>query len=173
MSRSTTAVEVGSGWSKFQVLAKRAVLGAFGVIAKKHAAQNPIRSAIGIVIKLLQMISFVLASHAGLHWLPTIGPLRTVSGLTTVAGYLDLFSSSVYLAFFYLSLIYVAVFVSLFGWAITCFVRNNWPVLWPLKVLRAMGGLSATTLFIPLLYLLMSGFNCGDGVRARNLSNYR
>ena len=44
-----------------------------------------------------------------------------------------------------------------------CFVRNEWPVLWPLKALRAMGGLSSTTLFIPLFYLLLSGYNCGDG----------
>lgn len=29
-----------------------------------------------------------------------------------------------------------------------------------------MGRLSATTLFIPLFYLLMSGYNCGDGVSA-------
>lgn len=69
-----------------------------------------------------------------------------------------------YLTLFYLAIAYVAVLVGLFVWALLCFIRNSWPVLWPLKALRAMGGLSATTLFIPLFYLLMSGFNCGDGV---------
>ena len=71
-----------------------------------------------------------------------------------------------YLVAFYCALIYVALLMSLFVWALVCFVRNEWPVLWPLKVLRAMGGLSATTLFIPLFYLLMSGYNCGDGEAA-------
>ena len=71
-----------------------------------------------------------------------------------------------YLVAFYCALIYVALLMSLFVWALVCFVRNEWPVLWPLKALRAMGGLSATTLFIPLFYLLMSGYNCGDGEAA-------
>jgi hypothetical protein len=73
-------------------------------------------------------------------------------------------TAGVYLFFFYLSLLYVSVLVGLFVWAIYCFVLNNWPVLWPLKMLRSMGSLSATTLFIPLLYLLVSGFSCGDKV---------
>ena len=73
-----------------------------------------------------------------------------------------------YLAFYYLSLAYVAVFVGLFAWALVSFLRNSWPILWPLRVLRALGGLSATTLFIPLFHLLLSGFDCGGKVSNAN-----
>jgi hypothetical protein len=39
-------------------------------------------------------------------------------------------------------------------------MRQSWPVLWPLRLLAAMGTMSTTILYIPLFYLLMSGFTC-------------
>ena len=58
---------------------------------------------------------------------------------------------------------WVGVFVCLFAYAAHGFFRNSFPVLWPLRLLRSMGTLSASVAYIPLTYLLLSVFTCGLG----------
>ena len=86
-----------------------------------------------------------------------------MSELTTVAGYVDQgwLTPSAYLSLYYVSLCWVAVLVCLFAYTTRAFYVNDFPVLWPLRVLRGMGSLSASVLYIPLVYLLLSGFTCG------------
>lgn len=75
---------------------------------------------------------------------------------------MDWLPPAVYIAFYYAALVWVAVLIGLFTWATISFIRQRWPVLWPLRVLSAMGTTSATLLYIPLFYLLVSGFACHD-----------
>ena len=86
-----------------------------------------------------------------------------VSGLTTVAGYVlhGWVTPSAYFALFYISLVWVATFVGLFVYAGYGFYNNSFPLLWPLRVLRSMGTISAAYAFIPLFYLILSVFTCG------------
>ena len=69
-----------------------------------------------------------------------------------------------FLGFFYLSHVFDLALLLLFTWATVCVVRNEWPTRWPLRALRTLGDLSATTLFIPVFFLLSSTFDCGTGV---------
>jgi hypothetical protein len=55
----------------------------------------------------------------------------------------------------------VAVFLSLFAWATYSFFHNRFSVLWPLKLLRSIGTVSASVAFIPLFQVLMSSYQCG------------
>jgi hypothetical protein len=131
------------------------------VIQKKVHA-NTARSVIGSLIRWAQLISFVLA-HAFHHWFPdTISPVRFFLALTTVHGYWYYFTPTSYLGLYYFSLAWVAIFLGVTVWAMQSFVRNDFAVLWPLKLLRAIGSFSATVLYIPLFTLLMSGFQCQD-----------
>jgi hypothetical protein len=106
------------------------------------------------------MISFVIG-HAFHAWQETtIKPVRFVLALTTVHGYWSYFTPSIYLGLFYFSLVWVTLFIGLTIWAMQSFVRNQFTVLWPLKILRSIGTFSASVLYIPLFTLLMSGFQC-------------
>jgi len=40
------------------------------------------------------------------------------------------------------------------------FARGELPVLWPLRLLRAVGHVSSTVLFIPLFHTLLSAWAC-------------
>jgi hypothetical protein len=40
------------------------------------------------------------------------------------------------------------------------FARGELPVLWPLRLLRAVGRVSSTVLFIPLFHTLLSAWTC-------------
>lgn len=131
--------------------------------------------------------------HSNFNWTASVRPIQILAELTTPAGYIGISatstvsvvyqrvvgmaansylilylglppSTSQFLGFFYLSIAYVVVLLLLFAWAAVCVVRNEWPVRWPLRALRALGDLSATTLFIPVFYLLLASFDCGTGV---------
>lgn len=52
-------------------------------------------------------------------------------------------------------------YVLLFVWATISLMGGTVTVLWPLHLLRAIGTFSATSAFIPILTLLLSGFECG------------
>ena len=111
------------------------------------------------------------AQHAGYGWFDaTVRPIQVVAELTTIPGYTNWMTPETYLGLYYTALAWVLLFVGLFVWATASFIRQKWPVLWPLRVLAAMGTTSATLLYIPLFYLLMSGFTCHlPQVRARRL----
>jgi len=93
---------------------------------------------------------------------PALLPLSWVSKLTTVAGYKQWFSAGSYLALYYISLGWVAMFCGLFAYAILSFAAGNIRYLWPLHMLRAVGSFSASVLFVPMFTLLLSNFQCQD-----------
>jgi hypothetical protein len=56
--------------------------------------------------------------ESGFVWVQsTVGPVATAVGLTTVHGWASFFTAQSYLGLFYFSLAYVAIFISLFLWA--------------------------------------------------------
>jgi len=67
-----------------------------------------------------------------------------------------------YLAAFWCALVWVLTLMALLAYGVACFVKNKFPSLAPLKLLRVMGNLSAGPLFIPLLQTLLSTFQCAD-----------
>ena len=71
--------------------------------------------------------------------------------------------SGPFIIVFDLALVWTGVFAALFAYAAHCSYANSLPVLWPLRLLRSMGTLSASIAYIPLTYLLLSVFTCGVG----------
>lgn len=99
-------------------------------------------------------------------WSDAAEPLRLVASLTTVPGYVDWLTLPVRRGLFYASLVWVAALVSAFAYTMLGFLRGAFPVLWPLRVLRGMGALSTSVLYIPLLYVLLGGLSCGLNERS-------
>ena len=67
-----------------------------------------------------------------------------------------------YLIAYCVAVAYVLVLAALFVWVARCCATKIWAAAWPLKLLRIMGDLSSSVLFIPLVYLLLSGFSCSN-----------
>lgn len=140
--------------------AENGIWGSFLIIQKKHEPHSW-SVLVGAGIKFLQLAAFALSQHAGYGWFDaTVRPIQVVAELTTIPGYTNWMTPETYLGLYYTALAWVLLFVGLFVWATASFIRQKWPVLWPLRVLAAMGTTSATLLYIPLFYLLMSGFTC-------------
>lgn len=70
-------------------------------------------------------------------------------------------TADTYVSFYYLAVAWALSFILLMAWAMHVYLISNFDTMWPLKVLRAMGNVSSTFAFIPLLGLLSSGFSCG------------
>jgi PAS domain S-box-containing protein len=63
---------------------------------------------------------------------------------------------------FYMSVAIGAALVCGMAWAAVCFMRNSFPVLWPLRIVAKIGQFCASVLYIPVLTMLLSAFNCQD-----------
>lgn len=67
-----------------------------------------------------------------------------------------------------MAILYVTSLTALVAWATHCHLhRNAFFPPWALFALRVMGRLISSTLFVPVLFLLLSGFSCGDEVGRR------
>jgi PAS domain S-box-containing protein len=130
-------------------------------------SSNKTRTVVGQAVKFLQMMAFVF-THASSFKMNThtTRPLQALTHAFTVSGWMTALGidigSAAYLALFYLALALAATLVFGVIWASISFVRNHFTVLWPLKLLRSIGSFSATVLYIPVLTLLLSTFNCSD-----------
>ena len=122
-----------------------------------HASTG--KSIAGGLVRWMQMMSFALLPLFSWHT-GSIDQLRFALGITAVKGYWQFFDAQTYISFYYFSLIWAAIFVALVAWAMQSFVRSQFSMLWPLKVLRSIGSFSATVAYIPIFTLLMSGFQC-------------
>lgn len=149
--------------------AARAVrTGALGVmfILQKRIVAHNWRTVLGTLIRGIQMLAFIFTTNAaaGFHWRHTSDWLAFALSLTNIQNYLFVdsvqFSDASYLLLYYLSLTICLLFVLLYLFAAWSFMRNSILALWPLKLLRAIGQFSATTLYIPILSMLITVFNC-------------
>lgn len=108
----------------------------------------------------LLRVTYVL-QRAGYSWRDsTVRPVQIITELTTIPGYTSWMTPNAYIGLYYAALVWVVLYTGLLVWAVASFTRKSWTVLWPLRLLEAMGAASATVLYIPLFYLLMSGFSC-------------
>lgn len=115
-----------------------------------------------MLIKWLQLVAFLVEHYANpavdLRWSPAIGPLRTVSGVTSITFYYPLMSPDAFLAVYFVGFVFVLLFLGLMLYGASSFSHGEVAFLWPLRLLRAIGSVSATILFIPLLTLLLSAW---------------
>ena len=114
------------------------------------------------VIKVLQLYSFVTTSFDGFTWPSSLSPIQSISSLTTVSGYNNWVSKEQIILGVWVTLAWILILFVLLTWGTYCYSVNNFPVIWPLKVLNLMGRLSAGFLFIPLLQFLIQGSSCAN-----------
>lgn len=88
-------------------------------------------------------------------WPASLSPLRITSSLTSTSGYRIYMSSTFSLVLVWMGFLWVSVLIALMAWGISCFAANDFPTLWPLKVLRMMSNLSSGVLFVPLLQIIL------------------
>ncbi len=130
-------------------------------VIQKKVHSSTTRAILGSLIRLAQVITFVFHHSAFHYWRPaTYNGVRTAVGIPTVTFWYSSMNTTVFLTLFYASLVWVTVFLGLTVWCTICFVNNSFPVMWPFKMLRAIGTLSGTVLFIPLFTLLLSTWQC-------------
>ena len=100
-------------------------------------------------------ISPSIVSHGVLCAPASSDPVRSVSPHQFVGSYA-------------VAIFYVASLTALVAWATYCHLHHNafFPP-WALSALRVMGRLVSSALFVPVLFLLLTGFTCGDEVSRR------
>ena len=142
---------------------KRGCLGSLYILRKRQGRGSLTAAILAGVIRLLQLSAFVLqSSHAyKMPWdAAVVQPLRVTAGLFTLEWYLDVVDTRTYRALFFLSGAWVALFLLLFAYSGLSFSTGEVRVLWPLRLLLAIGSMSASVLYVPLLEALMSVFQC-------------
>lgn len=100
------------------------------------------RTRIATVVRLFQMLSFVLSTAPGAVWIPeTIAPVKYVAAWSALVGpsTWHFWTAPAYLGIYYFSLAWVVVYVSLFLWSALSLMTGNVKALWPLQLLRAIG----------------------------------
>ena len=132
--------------------------GLLGVLEISEQRSAPALPAISIALTLLsifQMFSFVTANSSAYDWPQSLAPLSITSSLTSVSGYRAYMSTNFSVALVWASFAWVGLLGALIVWGIACFAANEFPVLWPLTLLKVAGNLSAGVLFIPLLQAIL------------------
>lgn len=112
-------------------------------------------------VRIAQMFSFVVSSRVGAPWPQAMVALTSFSSIFSFEFLAVWYRRQLYEAAWYSAFIWVILLLLLLLYGVIAFSRNSFPFLWPLRILRVLGQLSATVAFIPLLNLLLSSFQCG------------
>ena len=140
----------------FFTLVRTGLLGVLELSERSQTLQPKWLQTVLTVLSLLQMLSFVTQDMPNEHtWPASLSPMEVASSLTNVKGYRRWVSPGAAVAAVWVGMAWVSTLILLLAWGIYCFSKNSFPFLWPLKVLRVMGQLSSTLLFIPLLQMLL------------------
>lgn len=67
------------------------------------------------------------------------------------------------------AILYAVCLGGLVAWAVRCHYKGAFSPPWAMSMLRKLGKLAATVLFIPLLFLVLTGFTCGEQVRVNRV----
>jgi len=155
----------GSGTGRLSSLVKNLKTGLFGAlfIMSKKISSRPWQVGANTIIMFLQMLAFVFTTPPMTNnFKDTIAPVRFVVGLFNPQRWLPFLTSTFYVVLWFMAVAWVVTFLALMVWSMYSFVHNNFAVVFPLRILRVMGQLSAGILFMPLVTLLMGTFQCGS-----------
>ena len=142
----------------FFIHARNGLLGVLELSEKERDTQqtNSWVQILFLLISLFQMLSFVTMDlPSGSSWPLSMSPAEVVSSLTSVRGYTRWVSPGALTGAIWVGTIWVGVLILLLAWGVYMFAKNRIAYLWPLRVLRFMGRISAGILFIPLLQMLL------------------
>lgn len=142
---------------------RNGIFGTLTVLQRKLGTPSPLLTHILSITQFSQMLHFTLARPAGFPWSgPTMAVAGQVISFATPITWFPIMSRSRGSAtgLFYLAITWEAFFVLLFIWAVFCFLRNHWPAVWPLHVLRAIAKPSTSILYIPILTMVLRGLAC-------------
>jgi hypothetical protein len=152
--------------------ARTGLFGALFVMSKKINAPAWQVSA-ALLIKTAQVLAFVLATDPLTdNFRDTIAPVQLLASLTQPTRFLPWLASSAHVILFFIAVAWVLVLVTLTFHAMYQFVTNKFTSLFSLRIVRTMGQLSAGILFIPLLSMLASTFECTSPENGWRASGY-
>lgn len=106
------------------------------------------------------MFAFVLSDKFGAPWPSYYAGIHTTAGVVSLSALHWIQIPSIFGVIYFAAVSWVVVLLGLLVYAITSFMRGQFPYLWPFRLLRFMGALSAGILFIPLLQLVLGSFQC-------------
>jgi hypothetical protein len=135
------------------VLWKSGLFGCMFIMSKK-ASTSTLRTRIDLVIRVVQMMGFVLTSKFGEPWPSTMAPLEMIFNVFNTNFLQKWYRYQAYVALYYFAFAWVVLLVVLMAYGITGFIRNKFPSLLPLRVLQLIGNLSAGPLYIPMLQMV-------------------
>jgi hypothetical protein len=146
----------GGGPGRIAVLLNLWKSGLFGCmfIMNKKMSTSALRTRIDLLVRVVQMLGFVVTSKYGVPWPSSMTPIELAFNITNTNFLQKWYKYQLYLFFYYAAFTWVLLLVLLMGYGIGGFMRNNFPSLIPLKVLRVIGNLSAGPLYIPLLQIV-------------------
>jgi hypothetical protein len=129
---------------------------AYMFIITKKTHVSAFRTRFDLVIRLLQMLGFVVTSNYGSAWPIIVTPVELVLSVFNADFLLRWYKYQLYMAFYYLSLSWVVGLVVLTIYCLTGLMRNTEPTPFVVRCLRLCGSLSAGPLFIPVLHVVSS-----------------
>jgi hypothetical protein len=116
-----------------------------------------------LAIRLGQLLSFTLTTEPFAdHFRSTVSPVKLASSITNPRRFLPWLSPVSHSILYFGSVAWVAILLLLTANAMYAFIMNKFSFLLPFKVLRVMGQLSTSVLFIPLVTMLLSPFECSN-----------
>jgi hypothetical protein len=147
---------LSSAWSSL----KTGLFGCMFIMSKK-ASTSAFRTRIDLVIRVIQMLGFVLTSKYGEPWPSSMAPVEVMFNVFNANFLQRWYKYQLYLVAYYFAFAWVVLLVSLLTYGITGFIRNKFPSMLPLRALQFIGNLSAGPLYIPLLQMVRHlGFHC-------------
>jgi hypothetical protein len=141
--------KIAAAWNRW----KSGLFGCMFIMSKKAATSN-LRTHVDLVVRVVQMLGFVLTSKYGEPWPSTLAPLEIIFNVFNTNFVQRWYKYQLYLVLYYLAFAWVVLLVVLMSYGITGFIRNKFPTLVPLRVLQFIGNLSAGPLYIPLLQMV-------------------
>jgi hypothetical protein len=135
--------------------------GLFGCmfIMSKKVSTSTLRTHIDLIVRVIQMLGFVVTSKYGTPWPSTIAPIEMALNVFNSNFLQKWYKYQMYLGLYYVAFSWVVLLVVLMAYGITGFIRNKFPSLAPLRVLQIIGNISSGPLYIPLLQIVRKHSN--------------
>jgi hypothetical protein len=141
---------------------RTSVFGAMFVMSRKATEEPPLVSYALAALRCAQMFSFIVSSRYGRSWPSFFSRVVDVANVANLGILSAIKDATVYGALYGVALAWALVLAVLLIYSIVCFMRSYYPFLWPFRLLRIMGTLSASIAFIPILQQILASFRCSN-----------
>jgi PAS domain-containing protein len=168
-------MQLANGSNRFIAALRVGRVGLFGatLVMSKKITAHTWQVLLALLITACQLLAFVITTEPltnNLH--STISPAQLIASITQPTRFLTWFPSSSHITLYYICIAYVFVWCILTAHTMYQFLTNRFTSASTVRIARIMGQLSSGILFIPLMSVLASTFDCGGNTTAWTDAGY-